>query len=158
MVGQLIQRGLNLGQRGTGIVCHQQGPRCLVLHTVPQQLQIRTQPDGNAAIMDHLAVFLAQKSPAAGGKYAGRAVQKAGNHLGFAVAKEGLAIAGEDFGNAHIRGNLDLGIRIKKRHAKKQSSCSTVDTSRGGGTTEVAGPTRADTRRAAPGVIGRKRK
>jgi hypothetical protein len=33
-------------------------------------------------------------------------------------AKEGLAVAGEDLGDGHVGGALDLGIRIEERHAE----------------------------------------
>ena len=42
-------------------------------------------------------------------------LQQAADDLRLPVAKERLAIAGENLGDGHVRGALDLGIRIEER-------------------------------------------
>ena len=57
-------------------------------------------------------------APAAGRQDLRAAIEQAGNHTGLAAAEIGLAMAGENVGNAHAGRLLDLGIGIDEWDGK----------------------------------------
>ena len=81
-------------------------------HPVKQHRQLRLQPYGNAPRLDVGTRTGIHIGPAASGQDLRAALQQAGDHPGFALAKIVLAVLGEDLAHRLAGGNLDLAVGV----------------------------------------------
>ena len=103
---------------GGRIVVIEQRPVGAAAHALHEQGKIGTQPDRNAGFANATAGFLVHEGAAAGRHDLGAAVEQSGDDLALAFAEIGLAMIGEDLGNALSGGEFDLVVGIDEGNAE----------------------------------------
>ena len=121
-IRKLVDRPSRLQQAAQGffrIRRLQQRAVVLAAHALQQGLEIRVEPDRDAALGDPLARARIEKGAAAGGEHDLSAVQQPHDDTALAVAEIALAMLCEDFGNSHTAGRGDdFGVGVDECQAK----------------------------------------
>ena len=84
----------------------------LAAHTVNQGLHVAVEPDCQAAFENQRPRIGLDESTAAGGQHARGTFEQPCDHAPLSIAEVRLSESVEDFAHAHLRGFLDLVIRV----------------------------------------------
>ena len=104
------------------------------------------EPDRNAGSRDARARILGHEGPAARGEHLGAFDEQPRDHPAFAEPEFGLPVLGEDLGDRHARGILDLDVGIGEGQAEPLRQTPSDGT--------LAGSHHADEHDGAPGKAG----
>src|SRR5271166_1727604 len=114
-----------LAKNHPGIPDFQQRPIAAVRHSGYQNVEIRAQPQRDAAALDYPAGHLVHEGAAARGQYVNWLGEQPGDDPALSVAERPLSAIGKNLLDALASGHLDLMIRIEERQIEPRRQPTT---------------------------------